>query len=243
MGEVGNSLAGMARSRVASATIGTYLFFWVAFHWEGIYTALFVSEDLVFSKYHLLKNEYLNQYFFGWHGWHDQSWHYLQGFVWPILLTFLFIWVLPELLLIHFYRKEQRFKVAKHNVRIEEEQRLQQKKESLAKQTSKTLQAQAQAEEQKQDIAKKDPKLLWNQEFVDFSQSRDFKWLPDILKSVYKYNGQAHVEKYGFTEFHLDPHARRVGDVRGIIKSPASGSKIALTAKGKEFAKLYDGDF
>ncbi|HET7302836.1 MAG TPA: hypothetical protein VFI74_05930 [Candidatus Saccharimonadales bacterium] len=243
MGEISNSLAEMVRSRVASATIGTYLFFWSAFHWEGLYTGLFVDEHLIYAKYHLLKNEYLNHYFFGWHGLSHASTPFVEGLLWPILLTFLFIWILPELLLIHFYRKEQRFRVAKHNVKIEEEKRLMQKKESLARQTSRTLQAQVQVETERQNIAKKDPRVLWNQEFVEFAHLKDFKWFPDILKSVYKYNGQTHVEKYGFTEFQLDPHARRVGDVHGIIKSAGTTAKISLTTKGKEFAKLYDGDF
>jgi hypothetical protein len=241
MSELSDSLADIIKKRTTSAVFGTYVFFWASFHWQGIYATLFTSEDLIHEKFGLMKNEYINQYFFGWHGWSS-----LWGYLIPFILTLLFIWPIPQVALIHIYRLEQRHKVARRRVKIEEEESLQVEKESLAKQTKKTLVAELAVEDKKQEAAKKDPKILWRQEFNNFKKTNDYSSFSEILRAVYTHGGDTYVSgMYSGSSpiFQLNPQALKMADVKGLITISSSGSKVKLTEKGKFFASLYDKSF
>ena len=238
MSELSDSVAEAIRKRTSSAVFGTYILFWAALHWQGIYTTLFVSEDLIEKKFGLLKNEYIKQYFFGWHGWTS-----LLGYVLPLFMTLVFVWPLPQFVLIHIYRLEQRHKVQRRKVRLEEEEALLVKKETVAKQTQKTLRAEVAAEKTKKQAAKIDPQLLWKQEFNAFKKSKDYPLFANILRSVYKYAGSTFVQgKFaGAPEFEVSPQSLKMADVGELIT--ISGGDVRLTDKGKYFARLYDRPF
>jgi len=86
MGDITGAIAEAIRNRAASTALVSYSFFWFAWHWEGITALLFTSEDRIYQKFGLLKNEYLRQYFFGWH-----TWQSLRGLLGPLLLTTFYI--------------------------------------------------------------------------------------------------------------------------------------------------------
>lgn len=68
MSELTDSIGEAIRKRVVSATLAIYLFFWCIFHWEALYTTFFTSQDIIYEKFGMLKNEYINHYFFNWDG-------------------------------------------------------------------------------------------------------------------------------------------------------------------------------
>lgn len=65
MGEITSTIAEVIRNRATSTTLVTYSFFWLGWHWQGVYTTLFTSENKIYEKFGLLKNEYINHYFLG----------------------------------------------------------------------------------------------------------------------------------------------------------------------------------
>lgn len=232
MSEITDSIGEAIRKRVVSATLGTYLFFWSACHWEGIYTTLFTSQDRIYEKFGLLKNEYVNQYFFGWHGWPS-----VWGYIVPLLLTILFVWPIPKYILIHAYRQEQRHKVDRRRVKIEEEEKIEIKKELLAVQAQKTLDAEIDTAKKEKQAAEQDPKIIWKKEYEAFSQSSLINFLPNIAESVYKHGGR--VSKYYDKELgrwvgiELPKDGIAVAHTNDLIS--IQGERLALTEKGKFF--------
>jgi hypothetical protein len=239
MGELSSSIAEAFRKRAVSSAFGTYLFFWVSVHWQGIYVTLFTGEDLIYKQHRLLKNEYVNQYFFGWHGWKS-----ILEYILPLLFTALFIWILPKYILIHAYRQEQRHKVAKRKVKIEEEELIELKKEDLAIQERKTLEAEVVTAKKKQQVAKADPRIIWEREFRSFKLlNKEYAMFSEILRAIYEHNGVKQVEDgYGNIVFRVSPQSMRTSDVMGLIVISDSGHKLSLTEKGKFFASRYDKD-
>lgn len=232
MSEITDSIGEAIRKRVVSATLGTYLFFWMAFHWEGIYTTLFTSQDLIYEKFGLLKNEYVNQYFFGWHGWYS-----LFGYILPLALTILFVWPIPKYILIHAYRQEQRHKVDRRRVRIEEEEKIEAKKEDLAIQTKKTLEAEIETAVVEKKAEKTDPTIGWQKEYNSFEKSGLINYLSDIAEAVYKHGGR--VSKYydndlsEWTGINLPKDGLAVAHTNDLIS--IKNERIMLTEKGKFF--------
>lgn len=229
------------KKRTTSATLGTYLFFWAAYHWQGLYATFFVDQQLILKKYGLLKNEYVFKYFFGYHGLLD--WQFIFGLIVPAILTCLFILIVPRKLFVHFYKQEQGYRIDKRLIKIKEEERVAERQERLATQVEKTVQAEIKATDKKREAAQKDPTILWNEEYetVKVKNANDLR---GILESVYKHGGQILVESdsaFASPEFELDPNSLRFGDAREIINIVQSGSRIELTKKGKYFASKFEG--
>lgn len=242
MNEISSAIAEAIRKRAASITLGTYLFFWMAYHWQGLYVTFFVNQDLIYNQHGLLKNEYVNKYFFGFHG--VQDWQFYLGFIIPLVLTYIFIWHVPRYILIRAYRQEQRHKVHRRIIKAEEEHNLQKAEENLAKQEIRTIQAGIDTSEKKKEATKKDPTILWGEEFNDIKHSTQYNYLNDIFKSVYEYKGRTSVhDEYGEDIFTLNPNSLRFGDSRSIVDMIDNGNRIELTDKGKYFAAQYDEKF
>jgi hypothetical protein len=68
MDKFGVSILEAMKKRVVSTTLVTYTSFWILMHGQGVYTTFFVSQDMIYQKYRLLKSEYVYQHFFGYHG-------------------------------------------------------------------------------------------------------------------------------------------------------------------------------
>lgn len=242
MGDIANSIVEAIKNRSTSASIGTYVFFWVAYHWQGLYVALFVDEKYIAEKFNgLLKNEYLNQYFFGYNGLID--WDVILGFLIPVLLTYLFIWWLPDLILVHLYRREQRYKVKKRIIKLEEEKAIEKEKEKVVKQEDDTLKAEIKKAETTKKAVKADPTIIWQNELDEFTDRED-KLLTQVLTCVYKFRGNLIVsgEFHGsLPVFELEADALRLGDSKGLVTIVDEGERIELTEKGKYFASQFEG--
>lgn len=232
MSELSDSIAEAFRKRAVSATFGTYFFFWAAYHWQALYATFFTSQDIIFAKYRLLKNEYVNQYFFEWHGWST-----ILGYLLPFVLTIIFIWPMPKYFLLHAYRQEQRNKVDRRRIRLVEEQKIEVKKESLALQTKKTLQAEIDTSKTELQAKKQDPKILWQKEYDSFSKSGLINNLPSIADSVYIHGGR--VARYYDKELgrwvgtDLTKDAIAIAHTNDLIE--IMNDRITLTEKGKFF--------
>jgi hypothetical protein len=232
MSELADSIAESIRKRVVSASLGTYLFFWCVFHWQGLYTTLFVDQQLILDKTGLLKNDYVSQSFFSWHGWET-----LLGYVGPLALTVLFIWPIPKYILIHAYRQEQRHKIDRRRVKIEEEEKLEIKKEKLAIQTQKTLEAEIDVAKVEKRAVSQDPTILWRKEYDALQKSGLVTILPDIAESVYKGGGRVmkHFDKDigEWVGANLSKDSIAIAHTNDLIT--IKDERISLTEKGKYF--------
>lgn len=241
MNEISNSIVEAIKKRTASATLGTYFFFWCAYHWQGLYVTFFVNQDLIFKTQNgLLKNEYVDQYFFGWSGWNDFDFY--LGIVIPGMLTYLFIWWLPHILL-KMYRKEQWFKIEKRIIRIEQEKKIQEDRKELAKETTEAIQEEVKTARAKKSAAKIDPKLLWDEEIVSLKKSKQYEKLRDVFICYYRYGGERRVEGTykSMPEFELNADSLRIADTYSLVTMSSNGKVIALNEKGKYFASKYEG--
>lgn len=242
MTEISNAIAEAIRKRATSATLGTYLLFWATYHWQGLYATFFVNQDLIYGQHGLLKNEYVDKYFFGINSWDD--WQFYLGIIVPAIFTCVFIWLLPHYVLIHAYRQEQRHKVRRRITKLEEELALQKTEESLARQEKQTLEAEIKTSEKKKEARKTDPTILWKEELETVRNTPQFKYLGDLLECIYRYKGYVEADdQYGDPVFGLNPNSLRFGDSRDIINISDNGERITLTEKGKFFASEYAEEF
>lgn len=236
------SIIEFIKNRTTSAAYGTYFFFWSAFHWQGLYTSAFTSEELIYEKLGLLKNEYVNQYFFGWHGW-SSFWGYFS----PLMLTVVFVWLVPRFVLVHAYRVEQEHKTARKNIKATEEQKRQAYQAFLDKKVSaqeeKRVVARTKLSTAQKAAKKVDPTILWDSEYNEFASEPNFNEFVFILQSVYEHDGRtrAQADGYGDYRFRLGGSALKLADTYGLITitSEKGDTRIKLTEKGKYFAKKF----
>lgn len=234
MDELLKSFAEAIKKRTASSALGTYAFFWGVYHWQGIYTTFFVDQQLIVEKYGLLKNEYVDRYFFGWHSWDD--WSFYLGYAVPVILVVIFIWLIPKFILIHAYKEEQKYKVDKRIVRFDEEKRIREKEKEVAASAKEALQAEIEVSDKRRTIERSDPTILWDKEYQEFERDPAFSSFNFIIESVYEYAGRTQ-----FRDFRVPSGALAVAHSRGLIeiKQESRGTVIELTEKGKYFVGKY----
>lgn len=240
MSEISSAIAEAIRKRAASATLGTYLFFWSVYHWQGLYVTFFVNQDLIYGQHGLLKNEYVDKYFFGINSWND--WNFYLGLLAPAALTYLFIWWIP-LILLKAYKKEQWFKVEKRIIRIDQEKRVQEDRKELAQETAKAVKEEVKTVQAKKQAAKIDPKILWDEEIRLMKDTGQFAKLKDVFVCYYQYGGERKVASQfpSHPVFELNADSLRIADANELVTISTNGKIIKLTDKGKYFASKYEG--
>ena len=241
MSEIMSTINEMIRKRTTSLTLGSYLFFWMIFHWQGIYVTLFVSQDLIYKTQNgALKNEYVAKYFFGFNGFSD--WEFFLGIVGPALLTYIFVFWLPYVL-VHFYKKEQWFKVERRIIKIQQEKRIQRDKRALAKEIEQTSNQEVEAAKAAKKVSEIDPEIRWRKDY-SMLDSDEENYLKQVLECVYSRGGKVKIHSVagGPDIYSLNPNALRFADSNGLVLLNDDGSRITLTEKGKFFARQYDGE-
>jgi len=235
MNEIGQSIAEAIRKRAVSSALGTYLFFWCVIHWEGIYTTLFTSQDLIYTRYTLLKNEYVSHYFFGWHGWKT-----VAAYLAPVALTALFIWVIPKFILVHTYRQEQRHKVDKRRIRYEEEERLEDARKGLAVQRQRAVEAEVSASDAIKQASKTNPTIAWQREMGEFLKiESSIPTLNALRTTIYEDSG--HLTSYEsasgdwMSAIGIPSVQLALADTNDLITIDKQNQTIELTKKGKFF--------
>ena len=235
MNEIGQSIAEALRKRAVSSALGTYLFFWCVFHWEGIYTTIFTDQQIILEKFDLLKNEYVREYFFSWAGLPT-----FVSFVLPILLTFVFIWLLPKYVLKHAYRQEQRHKVDRRRIRYEEEELLEMARKDLAVSQKKAVEAEIDASDKLKEASRSNPEIQWQRDFAEFINiGNGIPTLNALKITIYKDNG--HLTDYlsigndWLAVSGMNSEYLALADTNDLIKIFKEDQTIELSKKGKYF--------
>jgi hypothetical protein len=233
MDSLANSFAEAIKRRTASAAIGSYLFFWAAYHWEGLYATFFTSQDLIFQQYHILKNEYVGKYFFGFHN----DWYFYLGLVVPLVLTILFIWPLPKFVLIHAYRLEQKHKTARRTIKFYEDKKIKDLDIETVNQKTAAVVAATKLSTKERAAKKVDPTIIWSDEYEEFKKTRFYSSFDYLTNSIYKHSGN--IRGY---QFEIPREFLVYIDANGIVKLSTDKNKIDLTDKGRYYLKRFSAD-
>jgi hypothetical protein len=225
------------KDRVTHPLYKTYAVSWFIVNWKVIYSLFFVSEDYIFEKYGLLRNEYFFDLFFSISGYY--FWIFVILF--PVIITWLMIWVFPDLIFIKATKRNERFRVDKTIARIDAEKRIEEGKSDLILAKKENIKEQIEVEKIKK--ANK-PEIKWEKEFMIFKAATIYLDFQDIIDSIYTKSGLTKENwiggnVYGFKvnkEILAYSHANNLIE---IIPNENDVNRIELTDKGKYFVLRY----
>lgn len=234
-----------ARKRVVSTILVSYAVFWAIFHWQGIYTTIFVNQDIIYGKYGLLKNEYVNKYFFGFNWSNICTAHNLEillSWIIPAALAYFYIWWLPKLVINPAYKREIGYKEQRRIEKIKSERRIQDEERKLIEKQTVAEDARIELAKKKAEASKKDPTIAWrdqyNNEFI--TDGKAVSSLDSLLDRVYSHGGKINtLDVYGEKTGGMSSDELLRVDVLGLATIEDNGTSVRLTDKGKYFTKLY----
>lgn len=221
------------KKRTASPVYGTYIIYWVIFHWQLIYTAFFVSEDKIWASSGLLRNEYLYKTFFN----YNNLSFYLYWIL-PAILTFLTIWYFPVWFGIAAFSKDEEFRIKKRKIRIQKNKELEVEETKLEEKNVERLETVEKKVKKEKDIKFLDPTIEWQKDYEKFKQTKFFKSFNFIIESIYKQNGWIK-KNVGYNVFQIPQDLLAYAHTNNLVKFINKSEQIELTDKGKFFVKNY----
>ena|GEM_PF-531878 len=249
MDEIFGSLAKYFGTRVRTQIYGLFTFWLFILHWQFFYTLLFVSQDLIYKKTGLLKNVYLKCTY--------GNVHSLNFWVYVVVtvivsasLTYLMIWIMPQLILERAYEKEQKDKAQRLKIKLKYEQdikdektKLEKKLTALEEQTTKRLVATEKKVDTERKVQEKEKDLTsdWQLDYNKFATSNLYKRFDEFIACLYQHGGQTHIEDptFGSIIFELNKDMLAYADSNNLVSYDRSKGYISLTDKGKYFVKTY----
>jgi hypothetical protein len=234
--EITNSIKDTIKSRLNSSVYGTFLIFWLIFHWRFVYTLFFVDERIIWSSMQIFKNDYLIKTFFDWGTINFYIWWVL-----PFIFTYLAIWILPHYVLLPAFQKEQEYEFKKRKLEINNEKKLIDETTELQKAKVEELEVVEEKVQKEQKIKEAtDPEVKWKEEYKQFIRSGFFSDFNKIIKSIYQNNGDIKVpNEYGNIVFQVPENLLAYVHVNDLVILDKHEGKIELTEKGKFFVKQF----
>ncbi len=222
-----------ARKRAVSTILVSYTVFWAIFHWQGIYVTIFVNQDIIYGKYGLLKNEYVNKYFFRFDWSNILTIHNLEillGWIVPVVLAYLYIWWMPKLIINPAYKKETVYKEQRRVEKIKSEKRIQDEEKKLIEKQTATEEAKIELADKKAEVP-----AGWERDYQDFiANEKAVLSFDELLRIVYNR------DSIGVTESvaKMKSDSLMIVEAFDLIDATES-NRIRLTDKGKYFARRY----
>ncbi len=222
-----------ARKRTVSTILVSYTVFWAIFHWQGIYVTIFVNQDIIYGKYGLLKNEYVNKYFFRFDWSNILTIHNLEillGWIVPVVLAYLYIWWMPKLIINPAYKKETVYKEQRRVEKIKSEKRIQDEEKKLIEKQTATEEAKIELADKKAEVP-----AGWERDYQDFiANEKAVLSFDELLRIVYNR------DSIGVTESvaKMKSDSLMIVEAFDLIDATES-NRIRLTDKGKYFARRY----
>lgn len=235
MDEITNSISKTIKNRLFNPLYGTFFVSWLVFHWNFIFSVFFLSEDKIWEKNGLLKNDYLSQKYF------NLSDFYFWAFlIIPFLITWLAIWMLPKWILIPAYEKTEEYETNKKIIKIGEEIRIEDKKLQLQKSTTKKVAAIAEQVIQEKKIREVDPAVEWVREYNTFKNTPYYNDFELIVESLYEQHGQVSwYRNMASYKTNIPKRTLAYAHANNLVEFEDNNKNIKLTDKGKFFLKQY----
>lgn len=232
--EVISSVDLAVKDRISSPFYGYFLISWFIINWKILYIAFFVSQNYIFEKSGLLRHEYIAQSF-------PLFWsleHFLNFFVYPFLMTFIFFWMLPVVTKI-FYRKSLKNQKALRIIEIQESTEEKKQEKELIKVETGLIREKSEKEKVKNKVERETPEVLWEKEFEQFNKNNLlFFSFDSIIKSIYEKSGHIISGSLGYANYFKVPtDILAYCDANGLIN--VKENVISFTEKGKFFLKKY----
>lgn len=183
--EVTDSFSNLVKKRLTTPIYGTFLMFWVVFHWKFLVAIFFADEEMLWKSQHILKNEYLEKLFFNYR---DPCSYVL--WILPFVLTFFAIWKFPKWFLLPAFKKEEEYKVEKKKIRLQEENKIIREQRLLEEEDTKKLETSIIRERKEKEVEKENPKILWEKQYQKLKETKHFRddfWI--IKELMFKNNG------------------------------------------------------
>ena len=230
------------RRRATSTFMVAYSIFWAMWHWEGIYTTLFTSQEYIISQYGMLKNEYVARFFFGFSNiqgifWPSLAWRIL-GFIIPALLAYLYVWWLPKFVTNPAYKREANYKIDRRIIKNEAELRLSNSERKKTEAKTKETTAKIESVKKEEEMKMLSPEEEWAVDFDRATLSNRTSFTVDALsalkETIYDYGGWIISEETR----HIDGDELMFCDTNGLIKFYEKNTlRIEITEKGRYFLR------
>ncbi len=218
------------KNRLTNPIYGTFIVVWILTNWKFVYSFLFLSQTQVLEKTSLLKNNYLYLIFS-----QGTYWHH---FIIPSAMTILVIWVLPKLIFIPAFKKEESYRIEKEKIRILLNKELEDENIENIKTLSKRI--------------REENKLfpLWENNYKKFKETPIHKDFHFIVDSIYKHNGYVSRQIPFMVNNRIIPGRTNglfkipddilvYADSNGLINFDKQKNIIELTDKGKYFVQRF----
>ena len=218
-------------NRKASSTlIFVFVIFWIICHSQGFATMFFTDQNLIFQKYGLLKNEYLQRYFFG----NFCDFDFWARTLLPFFLTWFYIWILPKLLINRAYKKQINDKIDREIIKEEAQQKLIKKQKETTKEEVAAAKEQVKLVKENKKIEDETPEMTWEKAYDDFTKIDGYNIALAQLREV-MYSHQGFIRREW-----ISSNSLMICDTNGLIN--ITGNTGLITDKGKFFLKLFASD-
>ncbi len=206
------------KERISSPFYGYFLISWIIFNWKFIYIAFFVSEEKIFQKTGLLREEYL---------WLnspvDVLGNIFQFVLYPFMFSLFAIFVLPYISQLFFWKS-----VLNKRALLNIEKRLNEKIAEKIDSDTKVIVAETKKKVAEKSAEAEAPEVLWEREFEKFKKNILYLEFGKVIYNFYKGN-----------EFSISASMAAFLDLNGLGNVQLFNSKVALEEKGKFFVKKY----
>lgn len=224
------------KRRATSTVLVAYSVFWAIFHWEGIYTTLFVDQEYILRQHNLLKSEYVDR-FFGLHWGTDQIWGDLMRMLFPVVLAYLYVWWLPKLTN-KCYKKELFYRNERRRMKIQGEAELTKAEQKKTREETEKVEAEIKLKQKEVEAKELSPEQQWDEEFKRMANTDKGKAALNDLKSlIYEYHGYAEYDG----KRRIDVDSQMFFDAYGLVEEDGMEGHLYLTDKGRYFMKQFTG--
>src|SRR3989344_2658128 len=184
--EITDSFKNSIKKRLTSSVYGTFIIYWLIFHWNFIFTIFFVSEDKIWDSMGLLKNDYLIKNFFDY-----SNLSFYSLWIIPIILTYLTIWIFPKYVIIPAFKKEEEYETEKILFRLSEQRKIEAAKVGVERETVKKVTAVAEKVLQEKKIKSNDPTIGWQEELKNtISVPMILEAIKNAVRVIYQTGGE-----------------------------------------------------
>lgn len=222
------TLTDYLKEKANSTILISFAIFYVICNNRWIFASIFTDQNLIFEKYHLLKNEYIYQSFPELHLDNFLFWFCI---IMPFILTYIYVWWVPRTIINPAFKRQTKDKNARRKIKIEEENKLSSLTNTYIKAESENTEAMIALEEKRKELNEKNPEKLLDEEYRLFQNNANWAVALSALRDIVYGN-------YGLVGSERNPEILMLLDVNDLVESSDMMSdQIELTEKGRAFLK------